>query len=244
MICKGAEVRGLFIFVQDQVAYFYCIFALKNCFQSPVLGNTTWASKLWKSNVFTWDFKLFSAGSVQNKYNVKGNQFSLLYNLPVACGTTCVCGAAASVRLPPLLLHSWSLDARCSKVLSYYLALGVEKERKELLLPGSIFVSSLPVLTTVFRVLLSGTFYSSPYDIVLTRQHAAPINTFLPLCTNVHSSQHFIKHDKDMQVTSCLMFHHHKKLLWKGTVLSFPIPSRTLPPLWRPPPASAFTWPR
>lgn len=34
-----------------------------------------------------------------------------------------------------------------------------------------------------------------------------------------------------MQVQSYLMFHHRKKRVWKGTVLSFPVPSRALPPV-------------
>lgn len=171
MVCEGAEVRGLFIFSKLKWQIFIAFLFKKNCFQSPVLGNTTWGSKLWKSNiVFTWDFKLFSAGSVQDKYHVKGNEFSLLCNLPVACGTTCICGAAASVRLPQLLLHSWSLDARSWKVHSHYLVFGVEKgRRRKLLLPGLISVSSLSILTTGFRVLLSGMFSSSSDVNVLTR---------------------------------------------------------------------------
>lgn len=159
------------LFCPSSSGIFLLRFVYTIVFKTPS-WETTWGSNLWKRNVvFTWDFKLFSAGPAQHMYNWERNVFSLPRNLPAARHAS---AGLQPMRLPQLLSLGWHLDTRCSQVAAAALC--------------------------------------------------------LPMQINAHWSQHFIKQDQDMQVTSYLMFHHHKNPLWKGAVLSFPSPSRAEPP--------------
>lgn len=90
----------------------------------------------------------------------------------MGCGVSCTHGAAGSVLLPQLGLHSWNEDERHSQV-GRYPVFALEKGWKETLVTWIDF--------SVFSLFWphSLEFFSFSWHNVLTRQHVALINTIL-----------------------------------------------------------------